>query len=69
MIDRLKEIIQLDFLVAVSQDTVCRWVDRRTSINSRAGDREGVMEAGTCGSQMVPCGKCLPVILFANRSL
>lgn len=56
-------------LVAVLQDAMCGWLDRRVSINRETGDGEGVMEAGMCGSQMVPCGECLPVILFANRSL
>lgn len=70
MIDCLKEILQFcKILVAVLQDAMCGWVDRRASINREGGDGEGVMEAGMCGSQMVPCGECLPVILFANRSL
>lgn len=70
MIDCRKEILQFaTFSVAVLQDAVCEWVARKTSINRGGDDGEGVMKAGMCGSQMVPCGKCLPVILFANRSL
>lgn len=70
MIDCRQESLQFaTFLVAVLQDAMCGWMARRASINRETSDGEGVMKAGMCGSQMVPCGECLPVILFANRSL
>lgn len=71
MTDCLKEILRFArfWLLFYKMQCVGGWVDRRVSINREARDGEGVTEAGICGSQMVPCGECLPVILFANRSL
>lgn len=71
MIDCLKEILQFATFWLLFYKMQCVWVGGQgeRSINREAGDGEGVMEAGMCGSQMVPCGECLPVILFANRSL
>lgn len=70
MIDCLKEIRQFAtfWLLFYKMQCVGGWTGEQ-SINREAGDGEGVMEAGMCGSQMVPCGEYLPVILFANRSL
>lgn len=58
-----------DLVLFYKTQRVGEWVAKRASINREAGDCEGVTETGMRGGQMVPCGECLPVILFANRSL
>lgn len=58
-----------DFGCCFTRSSVCGRVDQRTAINRSRWCGDGALEAGICGCQMVPCGECLPVILFANRSL